>query len=411
MLGLLAAVMAHNYVDRTALGLMLQSIKGELNLTDSELGLLTGLAFALFYSLMGIPIARWADRGNRVLIITLATALWSAAVVLSGTARTFIQLLLIRVGVAVGEAGCLPPAHSLIADYFTRGERPRAVAIYMLGGPIGILLGYLLAGWMNEVLGWRQTFVLLGLPGILLAMLTGFTLQEPRRASRSRGMAAYLQSQPGLLRTCITLWAQPTFRHLLLGLSVSGFFSYGILQWLPAFFIRTYGMRTGEVGSWLAAINGMGALLGTYLGGALAARYALRNERLQLQAMTVAFVVFVIFSAGVYLMPSAHLALGSLALAMIGVCVMNGPLYAIVQLVVPAPMRATAIALVLLFTNLIGMGLGPLTTGVMSDLFRPWAGEDSLRYALLALCPGYLWAAWHVWRASLTVAQDLEATE
>jgi MFS family permease len=422
MVAVLLLIAAHNVVDRTTLGLVLQDIKVDLHLSDTQLGVLTGIAFAMFYSLMGISIARWADRGHRIFIIALATALWSAAVVCSGIAQSFIQLLLIRVGVAVGEAGCLPPSHSLIADYFNRAERPRAVAIYMLGGPLGLLIGYLPAGWLNELYGWRITFMALGAPGVLLAALAWFTLREPRRERSSRA-ASILASQParhldgltqvtappGLWKTCAILWLNPTFRHVLLSISVSGFFSYGILQWLPAFFIRSYGLATGAVGTWFAAISGLGGLIGTYLGGMLASRYAVRNERLQLKAIAIAYVVFVVFSAGVYVAPNQYLAFASLALSMVGGCTMNGPIFATIQLTVPARMRATAVALVNLFANLIGMGLGPLVVGVLSDLFRPWAAEESLRYALLMLCPGYLWAAWHVWRASRTVAEDLIA--
>src|SRR5688500_18999239 len=180
LLAVLLVVLASNYVDRLALGLLLQDIKVDLSLSDTQLGLLSGIAFALFYSVMGIPIARWADRGNRVLIISATASLWSVMVALCGFAGSFIQLLLIRIGIAVGEAGCIPPAHSLIADHFSRAERPRAVSIYMLGTPISIIIGYFLAGWLNELYGWRATFVILGLPGVAIAALAWLTLREPR---------------------------------------------------------------------------------------------------------------------------------------------------------------------------------------------------------------------------------------
>src|SRR5687767_13558141 len=171
LLGLLTLILLFNCVDRLALGLLLQEIKIDLNLSDTQLGFLSGIAFALFYSIMGIPIARWADRGNRTVIISLTTAVWSLMVALCGAAGSFMQLMLIRIGVAIGEAGCVPPAHSLIADYFSRAERPRAVAIYMLGGPLSVIIGNFLAGWLNEFYGWRMTFAILGLPGLVLAAL------------------------------------------------------------------------------------------------------------------------------------------------------------------------------------------------------------------------------------------------
>src|SRR5688500_14082055 len=224
LLAVLLVVLASNYVDRLALGLLLQDIKVDLSLSDTQLGLLSGIAFALFYSVMGIPIARWADRGNRVTIIMLTTALWSGAVALCGLAASFTQLLLIRVLVAIGEAGCTPPAHSLIADHFSRAERPRAVARYMLGAPLSLLIGYLLAGWLNQLYGWRVTFMLLGLPGLGLAALAWLTLKERRASTRRESQIAVSSPHgPGVKEVCVTLWSNVTFRHLLLCFSIMSF--------------------------------------------------------------------------------------------------------------------------------------------------------------------------------------------
>jgi predicted MFS family arabinose efflux permease len=314
LLTVLLLVFAFNYVDRVALGLLQQDIKVDLGLSDTQLGFLTGIAFASFYSFMGIPIARWADRGNRVTIIAITTALWSAAVALCGIASNFLQLLLIRVGVAVGEAGCIPPAHSLIADCFTRAERPRAVAIYMLGGPLSVVIGYFLAGWLNEFAGWRMTFWVLGLTGFPLAALAWFILREPRyqrptieavsvthRAHRQVETTAAFEAHPSLKEVCVTLWTSATFRHLLLCCSLSSFFGYGIGQWQPTFFIRSYGLGTGRLGTWFAVLYGLGGLLGTYWGGELASRYAVHNERVQLKAMAVVYCSSAVLAALIYL--------------------------------------------------------------------------------------------------------------
>ena len=409
MLGVLLVIMAFNFVDRVAIGLMLQNIKHDLVLTDTQLGLLTGIAFALFYSIMGIPIARWADRGNRVTIIVATTAIWSAAVALCGIAGNFIQLLLIRVAVAVGEAGCVPPAHSLIAEYFTRTERPRAFAIYMLGVPLAMIIAYFPGGWANEVYGWRVTFLLLGAPGLVLAAVAWFVLREPRldntRGLSSSGLMNAMKpdskaptlDQSKLSDVVATLWANRTFCHLLLCIAISSFFGYGLLQWEPTFFMRTYGLGSAEVGTWFALIYGVGGLIGTYVGGELATRYAGRNEARQLKAMALGYCSFGIFSAGIYLSPNHYWALVCLALATLGGFTVNGPVFAAIQTVVPEQMRAISIALVYLFSNLIGLGLGPLAAGALSDTFRPWAGADSLRYALLVLAPGYVWVGWHAW--------------
>jgi predicted MFS family arabinose efflux permease len=400
LLGVLLLVLAFNFVDRLALGLVLQQIKVDLHLTDTQLGFLTGTAFAVFYSLMGLPIARWADRGNRVALISLTTALWSVAVALCGLAQSFWHLLLIRVGVAVGEAGCIPPAHSLIGDFFTREERPRAVSIYMLGAPLSSVIGYFLAGWLNELYGWRVMFMVLGLPGVALAALVWFTLREPRRSRR------LAPPQPSMRTVCATLWRSLTFRHLVLCFAITHFFGYGILQWQPAFFIRSFGMNTGELGSWFALIYGCGGLLGTYWGGTLASRYATNNEALQLRAMAIAYGSFGLISVAIYTSSSVHVAFALIGLSTIGSSMAVGPMFATIQSLVPQNMRAVSIAALYLLANLIGLGLGPLATGALSDALRPFAGEESLRYALLALCPGYLWAAWHLWRSSRTVIRD-----
>jgi MFS transporter, Spinster family, sphingosine-1-phosphate transporter len=414
LLLVLLTILAFNYVDRLALGLLMQDIKVDLELSDTQLGFLNGIAFALFYSVLGLPLARWADRGHRVRIIAITTTLWSIAVALCGAAGSFLQLLMIRIGVAVGEAGCLPPAHSLIADYFTRAERPRALARYMLGIPLSVVIGYFLAGWLNELAGWRATFVLLGIPGVLLALLALFTLREPRQqkfadnaASAHPSGASASAGQPSMKEVCLTLSSSRTFRHLLLCFAVASFFGNGIAPWQPAFFIRSYGFGTGELGTWFTLIFGLGGFIGTYLGGEWAARHAVRNEPLQLRAMAIGYCIFGLVQALVYLIPNPYVAFGLMGLATLGGAATTGPLFATIHTLVPSRMRAMAVAMIYLFANLIGMGLGPFAAGALSDGLRVFAGEESLRYALLLLCPGYLWAAWHLWCGSRTIDEDL----
>jgi MFS family permease len=425
LLAVLLVILAFNNMDGLALGLVLQNIKMDLHLSDTQLGFLSGIAFALFYSVMGIPLARWADRGDRVTIISVTAAVWSVMVALCGIAASFVQLLLIRVGVAVGEAGCMPPAHSLIPDYFTRDERPRAVAIFLLGGSLSVVIGYFLAGWLNELYGWRTTFAVLGSAGLVPAALARLTLKEPRRAKLSTEEASRFAAngrsqpegarespvQPSLREIGATLWANITFRHLLFSFSVTSFFVSGIAQWQPTFFIRSFGLKTGELGTWFAMIYGLGGMLGLYLGGELASRYAANNERLQLKAMAVMYSWFGLISILIYLSPNHYVAFGLMALATLASATTNGPLLATIQTLVPPRMRATSIAIIYLFANLIGTGLGPLAAGALSDALRPWAFQESLRYALLALCPGCLWGAWHLWKASKTVSRDLQALE
>lgn len=410
LLAFLTLIMICNYVDRVALGLMLPDIKVDLELSDTQLGLLTGIAFAAFYAVMGIPIARWADRGDRVWIISLTTGLWSLAVGAAAAAASFLQLLLIRIGVAIGEAGCHPPALSLIADYFTRDERPRAVARYMLGWPAALLIGFFAGGWLIHFFGWRVTFLVLAAPGLVLALLAPFVLQEPRRGSTDTSLASPSSDDTGNQKPSVqfvvwSLWRNRAYRHLLLAHSISYFFGNGLLQWQPTFFVRTHHVESSELGMWFAAVYGIGGLIGTFAGGEIASRYAAGNERRQLDALAGVYAVLAIVGACVYVPSNLHSAMALLALSSIGAALVVGPMFAATQSLVPPSMRAMSIAIVLFFANLIGLGLGPLAAGALSDALRPAAGEDSLRLALLALCPGYLWCAWHLSRAAKAIEQ------
>lgn len=405
MLTVLAATLAFSYVDRYVLGLVLQDIKADLALSDTQLGLITGIAFAFFYAVMGVPIARWADRGNRVAIVSSALALWSVAAALCGAVGSFAQLIAARVAVAVGEAGCIPPSHSLIADTYNRQDRPRAMARYMLGGPASLVIGFFAGGWIAEACGWRMAFLILGLPGIPLAVLVWLTVREPRRFAS----AANAVPPPRFSHVCVLLWSIPTFRHLLACVSLVYFFGSGLNVWQPAFFIRTYGLGTGELGTWLTVIFGFGGLVGTYFGGEWAARHARGNEKLQLKVMAAMYCGFGVVSSLTYVSPSAYWAFLFLAIGSVGIGVVNGPLFAMIQSLVPGRMRAVSVALVYLIANLTGVGLGPLLVGVLSDVWSATFGADALRYALLVLYPGYFWCGWHLLRAVKTIDQDLNA--
>jgi MFS family permease len=276
-------------------------------------------------------------------------------------------------------------------------------------------VGYFLGGWLNELYGWRMTFIVLGLPGLLLAPLAWLTLREPRRVTPAEPTSSkpsnpsYPEPEPapGLRDVYRVLGANRTFRHLLLFYALTFFFNMGIAQWQPAFFVRTYGMKTGELGTWIAVIGGLGALLGTWLGGEWAVRWAANDERLQLRTMSVTYASVGLFSALIYLAPNRYWAFGLMLLWSVAGTLTSGPVIATIQTLVPQRMRATAISVTYLFANLVGMGLGPLVVGGLSDVLRHWTGEDSLRYALLILSPGYAWAGRSLWRASGTITEDL----
>jgi MFS transporter, Spinster family, sphingosine-1-phosphate transporter len=415
VLTILLLLSTFSHTDRFALGVVLQRIKVDLSLSDTQLGFMTGIAFALFYAVMGVPIARWADRGNRITIISSTAVLWAAAVATCGFVGSFTQLLLVRIGVGVGEAGSFIPGFSLLADYFSRGERPRAVAIYATGGPLALIVGYLVAGWLDQKYGWRVMFMVLAAPGLVLALVCWATLQDPRRSTESAGDLAavrfrHREQEPSLLSVCTGLWSNVSFRNLLLSYSIAIFFLYGIMQWQPTFFIRSYGLSSVQIGKYFAICYGLGGLLGTYLGGAWASRYAAHDERRQLRVAGWAMCGSALLAGSVYVVRDARVALALMGAGMCVQTLVNGPLYGTIQTVIPERSRALAMSLVMLCANLVGWGLGPLVAGVMSDILRPWFGEESLRYSLLLLSPGLFWAAYHAFRASKTVMRDVAIT-
>jgi len=407
MLFLLTLVGTANLLDRFVLSLVLEPIKAEFLLSDSQMGFLTGFAFAVFYAVAGIPIARWADRGNRNTIVTVTTGLWSVMVSLCGMVGNFAQLIAVRIGVAVGEAGCLPPAQSLIAHYFDRAERPRAMAIYTLCGPLAMLIGFWGGGWLVDTVGWRTTFIVLGVPGVFLALLVRLTLREPRTEQ-----ALDQQEQaPPLLQVLSVLFQQKTFRSIVIAFCISYFFGMGIIQWMPTFYIRSHAMSISEVGYWFAIAWGGFGLLGTYLGGVLATRYAAARESLQIRGCALVFVIGGIFYVLVYAVADRYWSLGLMMLVALVFPIANGAIFSAIQSLVEVQMRSTAIALIFLLANLIGFGLGPIAVGVLSDLLSGYYGEESLRYASMVFAPGYLWVAFFYWRASQTIDDDIQSVE
>ena len=407
LLTLLVLVGVVTTFERFIFSLALEPIKHELQLSDSQLGLMTGIAFAAFYSIAGIPLARWADKGNRVTITALSVGLLGVMVSLCGVAGSFFQLLLVRAGLAVGEAGVVPASQSLLSDYFDRAERPRALAIYLSFYSISMIVGYLLGGRLIESYGWRTTFLIMGLPGIFMAIVVKLTLKEVR-LNQSNVEAPRL---PSLIETIRVLWQQRTFRQILLAFCIGYFFNMGISQWLAAFLMRVHGMTALEVGSWLALSFGVVATLGSYLGGYFASRFAACKEKLQMRTLACASICYSMASVAAYLSINKYT-----ALMFIGVCAFvggfaNGPIFSAIQSLVQKKMRSVAVAIVFLFANLIGFGLGPLALGVISDLLNPLFGQNSLRYALVIFSPGIMWVGYFYWKAGNTIEEDIKARE
>ena len=410
VLGTLTVVYTLNIADRGLIGLLLQPIKEDLHLSDTQLGFLTGIAYALFYSTLGLPIARWADRGDRVTITSIAIGLWGGTLMLCLFVSNFVQLMFARIGAAIGEAGCMPPIYSLVGDYFPgSAERTRAMTIYMLASPLSVLVSFGIGGWLNEIYGWRVTFFLMGIPGLLLAALVKMTIAEPRTRVK---VAQHDQRQlPRIASVLGTLWDQRSSRHLSVAIILLWMLGHGLNPWYAAFMMRSHGMGTAELGAWLGFIFTFGGLAGVLLSGYVAARWFAHDERgqMRLSAAVIASMVpcYVLF----LLLPQKEHALLALVPVNAAFNFFLGPTFALMQRLVVDEMRATTLAVMMLLANLIGMGIGPQVVGILSDMLMPNLGSSSLRYAMLTMSFVALWAAYHFWQVGRTVAEDLSLVQ
>lgn len=397
-LTILLVVYTFNFVDRQIVTILQEQIRAEFNLEDWQLGAMTGLAFAMFYTVLGIPIARLADRGaNRVTIISIALALWSAMTALCGLAQNYTQLLLARIGVGVGEAGCTPPAHSIISDMYRKEEVGRAMGVYAMGIPIGGMVGMILGGWIAEVWGWRTALLIAGIPGIVLAIIVKLTVKEPPRQQRAAG------DTPKLSAVFATMLKQKAFVHLALASGLCAFVGYGIGAWLPPYFQRSFGMGEMQAGLIFGLLGGLTGIVGTYLGGWLGDRYGAKNPRAFLMIPAVALIASLPLHVAGLLTPNWMLAIGLLILPSLLNNLWIAPAFAMTQGLAPPAMRAMAAAFLLFVMNLIGLGLGPLVLGFVSGVARDFAGGDraiGLRYALIIAGFIYIWACLHLWLAA-----------
>ena len=394
VLAVLVLVFASSHVDRQIMGILGQPIKESLALTDTQLGLMTGLMFALFYATLGMPMAMWADRGNRRNIIALSISLWSAATALCGAASNYGQLLIARVFVGVGEAGSNPPSHSIISDLYEPEIRTTAMAIFATGVNFGILIGFLLGGWVNEWIGWRWAFVIAGLPGLILGLIVRFTVREPLRGQSDPG--ALVKRAPPFPVVIRTMVKKPVVLHFVLGSALASFVGYAVVLWIPVYFVRIHEVGTGMTGTWLALLIGGGGALGTFLGGYFADRLSIRyGPSWRSWIVAIAIVAALPFSLVTYFSDSAFRGFIAFVVPAILGGVFIGPTFAMVQSQMPIEMRSVAASLNLFVGNIIGLGLGPYAVGAISDVLQPTYGGNSLRYALSALAIVSIWSALH----------------
>ena len=408
VLGILTAAYVSNFVDRQVINVLAQFIIDDLQISDGQFGMLSGLAFALIYTTLGIPIARLADISNRRNIIAISITIWSVMTALCGAAQNFAQLFLARFGVGVGEAGGSPPAHSIVSDIFPAAQRATALSIYSLGVYGGILVGTVGGAYLVQYFDWRTAFVVVAIPGIFLALLVRFVIKEP-----PRGMAESRKdvAPPGFLRVLHFLWERKSFRHLSFACALHAFVTYGMGNFMPLFLGRVHDMPILDIGLYYGLIAGIGGLAGTFFGGWMSDRMANKtgDKTWYIWIPFISTVLAIPLGLITFLvMPSGYSAAFSYFLPVFCGGWYLAPCIASTHFLVGIRMRAMASAILLFMLNLIGLGLGPMLTGFMSDYFEPTYGSDSLRYAMSVTLMVNIWCAFHYWKATHTIAADFD---
>ena len=384
-LGILTIVYSINFIDRQLLSILQESIKADLMLSDAQLGLLTGFAFAVFYTFAGLPIASLADRSNRRNIVAISLTIWSGMTAISGLAQNYWQLLAARVGVGIGEAGGSPPSHSMISDIFPPEKRASAIGFYSTGISIGILFGFLFGGWLNEFFGWRVAFFVVGIPGVLLALVLYLTVPEP-----IRGLAENKASNgdnPSMMTVFKVLLSRKSFLFMALGAAMSAFAGYSTANWVASFMIRTHQMPTGELGTWLALIIGVGGAIGVFGSGVIADKLGKNDKRWYMWVAVCACVISIPLQISTFLVNDPYTALMCMVIPSMLSNAYLGATIASVHSMVGLKMRAVSSALLFFILNIIGLGMGPTTVGLVSDLLADQHGVDSLRYAMMYIIP------------------------
>lgn len=413
---LLFLVYVLNFVDRQILTILMEPIREEFHFTDTQLGLLSGLAFAVLYSTLGIPIARLADRSNRVNIISISLFVWSLFTVITGRAQSFTQLLLARVAVGIGEAGCTPPAYSIISDYFERKRRTTAIAIYTMGIYGGVFVGFIVGALVAQEYGWRMAFYVVGAPGIVLAIIVKLTLREPPRGY-AEGMTV-APAPPPFIDVLRSVLSKPTFWHLALAASLHAFVGYGVNGFHPSFLIRTHGLTVAEAGVVLAIVSAISGIGGTWFGGYLADRLSNSrgDVRWQLWTPGIATLLNVPVAILAYTLSDKNMVIATMFIGLVFGVMYLGPSYATMQRLVTVRERAVGSSLLLLIVNLVGLGLGPWLVGIVSDVMNhrflaegltaAAAKSQGLRWALIIMVCINVWSFVHYMIAARTLERD-----
>ena len=410
---LLTATFSLSIMDREIVGILLESIRQDLNLSDSQLGFLTGFAFAIFYATLGIPIARLADYGNRKHIASCAIALWSVMVFATAFVGNFAQLAMARIATAVGESGVYSPTYSLLGDYFSPAERPRALSVFMSSISLAVVISVVFAGWVNQYYGWRMAFLVISIPGAILAIIIHISLKEPRdfdktTAPNKTANTVSKNTQP-LLESLKMLWQQPAYRGIAIALATVNIAGIGLNLWYPSFFIRKFAIETGELSLWFGlGAGGVGAL-SIWFGGRIMHRLTAGNYQRQMQICALATVLVCPCVLLLVTLPSLYWALAMLLPIYALTLFYYGPVAALLMHLVDDQHRALASSLVGFLVNFVGMGLGPQLVGWLSDGFKSSVGEESLAIAMALVSTITLVAAYLFWQASQLFAGGCQA--
>lgn len=403
---LLTVTYFFSYMDRQILAILLEDIKADLLLNDTQLGLLSGLAFALFYATLGIPVAALADRMNRVNIISIALALWSGMTAACGLAQNFVHLLLARIGAGIGEAGSSPPSHSIIADLYPAEKRALALSIYSLGVTLGAAAGQIFGGNLTYFFDWRVAFIAIGLPGVILAVIVKLFATEPMR--RAEPGAVEDTNTPSIAAGFRSIFGNAAAVWLIAGVTITSMIGYALTGWTPAYLIRSFGLNTLQVGNIVApllAIAGVASGLGSgWLANRLSEKYGLKAQPFMVAGLKTIALPFLIWF---YVVDTAPLAVGVYFIAVLFQSCYLGPTFALIQTLAPLRMRAVWAAITLLVINLIGLGLGPTMVGILSDYFAPEYGQESLRQALFVIACATPVAIFCYWRAAKCLEKQL----
>ena len=405
VLAILLLAYIFNFIDRQIIGVLAVPIKAELQLSDTQLSLMGGIAFALFYSGIAIPVAWLADRKSRVNIIAFSVALWSAFTAVCGLAQNFWHLFLARMGVGIGEAGGVAPSYALISDYFPKERRARALALFSLGIPIGSALGVFFGGWIASNLDWRSAFIIVGLAGLPAALLVKLFIKEPVRGGFDSVDGTASAPAPPFGTVAGTLARTPSFWLLSFGAASGSILGYGLIFWLPSFFSRSFDLELIEVSYFYGSIVLVGGVLGTWLGGWIGDRIGQANPGGYALVPAVCFLIAApCFAFGLF--ASLEVAWVLFTIGQMMALAWLGPVIAAVQHIVPPNMRATASASFLFINNLIGIGFGIFFLGFMSDAMKEAHGEDALQYSILYGLGFYVLSAALYFVASTRLKKD-----